>query len=110
MYLRAFFLQGMQKFFDSVIQAIIRHVNFDVVKCVLLASPGFIKDQLFDYMMQWATKMDEKKILDNRSKFVLAHCSSGFKHSVKGSSRQVFIVLQQQLRISSIISMVLSVF
>ncbi|OWA50088.1 Protein pelota [Hypsibius exemplaris] len=75
--------KGMNKFFDAVIQAIIRHINFDVVKCVLLASPGFIKDQLFDYMMQWAAKMDEKKVLDNKSKFVLAHCSSGFKHSVK---------------------------
>ena len=76
----------MQKFFDSVIQAIIRHINFDVVKCVLLASPGFVKDQLFDYMIQWATKTDEKKILDNKSKFVLAHSSSGFKHSVRGKN------------------------
>lgn len=74
----------MHKFFDAIIQAIVRHINFEVVKCVLLASPGFVKDQLFEYMIQWATKMDEKKILDNKSKFVLAHSSSGFKHSVKG--------------------------
>ncbi|XP_055342363.1 protein pelota-like isoform X2 [Paramacrobiotus metropolitanus] len=75
--------KGMQKFFDAIVQAILRHLNFDVLKCILLASPGFIKDQLYDYMLQWATKIDEKKILDNKSKFILAHSSSGFKHSVK---------------------------
>ena len=24
-------------------QAVLRHVNFDIVKCVLIASPGFVK-------------------------------------------------------------------
>ena len=32
--------------FQALMQAILRHVNFDVAKCVLLASPGFTKDQV----------------------------------------------------------------
>jgi len=27
-------------------QGILRHVNFEIVKCVLVASPGFTKDQV----------------------------------------------------------------
>ncbi|XP_055712976.1 protein pelota [Phlebotomus papatasi] len=75
--------KGLTKFYDAVMQGIQRHVNFDVVKCVLLASPGFVKDQFYDYMFQQAVNVDNKTLLDNKSKFVLVHSSSGFKHSLK---------------------------
>lgn len=75
--------KGLAKFFDSVMQGILRHVNFEVVKCVLIASPGFVRDQFFDYMMQEAIKTDNKLLLDNKPKFILVHASSGFKHSLK---------------------------
>lgn len=75
--------KGLAKFYDSILQSILRHVNFDVVKCVLLASPGFVKDQCYDYICQQAVKLDIKAILDNKSKFMLVHASSGFKHSLK---------------------------
>ena len=40
-----------------MISAILRHVNFEVVKCVLIASPGFTKDLFFDHMMAYAQKV-----------------------------------------------------
>ena len=40
------------KQFTQVVQAILRHVNFDVAKAVLIASPGFVRQQFFDYMYQ----------------------------------------------------------
>lgn len=52
--------KGLSKFYDAVLQAILRHINFDVVKCVLIASPGFVKDQFFEYMYQQAAKNDNK--------------------------------------------------
>lgn len=64
-------------------QGILRHVNFTVVKCVLIASPGFVKDQFFDFMIQQAARADIKILLENKSKFMLIHASSGFKHSLK---------------------------
>lgn len=51
---------GLTKFYEAVLQAIVRHINFDVVKCVLLASPGFVKDQFYEYMNQQAVKTDNK--------------------------------------------------
>lgn len=66
-------------------QGILRHVNFDIVKCIILASPGFVRDQFMNYMIQQAIKSDNKLIIENKSKFILVHSSSGFKHSLKGN-------------------------
>ena len=49
--------KALSKFYDSVITAILRHVNFDIVKCVLIASPGFTKDLFFEHMMAYAQKV-----------------------------------------------------
>ncbi|XP_078045291.1 pelota mRNA surveillance and ribosome rescue factor [Augochlora pura] len=75
--------KGLTRFYENVMQGILRHINFDIVKCVILASPGFVKDQYMDYMIEQAIKTDNKLILENKSKFLLVHSSSGFKHSLK---------------------------
>jgi stalled ribosome rescue protein Dom34 len=76
--------KALNRFFDAIVQAILRHVNFDVVKCLLVASPGFTKDQFFEYMINYANKaQDGKVLLDNKGKVILVHSSSGFKHSLK---------------------------
>lgn len=79
------YFQGLNKFYDAVQQAILRHVDFSVVKCVILASPGFVKDQFFEYMIQQAIKTDNKTLIENKGKFLLVKASSGFKHSLKGN-------------------------
>lgn len=66
-------------------QAIVRHVDFNIVKCVLIGSPGFVRDQFYEYMFRTAVKTDNKILLENKSKFMLVHASSGFKHSLKGT-------------------------
>ena len=44
--------QALVKYYDQVMTAILRHLNFDVVKAVVIASPGFVKDQFFEHMMK----------------------------------------------------------
>ncbi|XP_074634988.1 protein pelota homolog isoform X3 [Acropora palmata] len=78
--------KGLLKFYDALIQGILRHINFDVIKCILIASPGFVKEQFCDYMFQQALKSDWKAITENKSKFVLVHSSSGHKHALKGTN------------------------
>ncbi|RUS24975.1 hypothetical protein BC938DRAFT_472796 [Jimgerdemannia flammicorona] len=63
--------KGLVRFYDHVLQAILRHINFDIVKVVILASPGFVK------------KTDNKPLLEARPKFLLVHCSSGHKHALQ---------------------------
>lgn len=37
-------------------QAIQRHVDWSVVKCLVIAGPGFFKDQVMDYIMAGALR------------------------------------------------------
>lgn len=77
--------KNMEKFFERIIQALLTHINFDVVKAIIIASPGFIKDQFYEFMNQYAIKFIQtcKVLVDNKSKFILVHSASGFKHSLK---------------------------
>lgn len=84
-------------------QGILRHINFDIVKCIILASPGFVKDQFMDYMIQQAIKLDNKIILENKGKFLLVHSSSGFKHSLKGIFFKLIIKLINKYNIFFVI-------
>lgn len=77
--------KGMSRFFEAILQAVLRHVNFEVVKCVILASPGFLQEQLFAYIVDHAIKTENKLLLENRGKFIVAHSSSGHKYALRGA-------------------------
>ncbi|VEL08922.1 unnamed protein product [Protopolystoma xenopodis] len=75
--------KGLTRFFDQIMQALERHIRFDIVKCVLVASPGFLREQFFEYLFQTAQKQEKRLFLDNKGKFMLVHASSGHKHALK---------------------------
>ncbi|KAJ1553092.1 hypothetical protein HK096_009257, partial [Nowakowskiella sp. JEL0078] len=75
--------KAVTKFYDLVYQGILAHVDFNLVKVIILASPGFVRDQLYDYMFREAVKSENKVLLENKSKFVRVHCSSGRKHALQ---------------------------
>lgn len=74
--------KALEKFYELVLQGIIRHINFDVVKVVLVASPGFVREQFFEFMMREALRRELKMLLEHRSKFLLVHSSSGHRHAL----------------------------
>ncbi|KAI9497958.1 hypothetical protein BDB00DRAFT_802776 [Zychaea mexicana] len=74
--------KGLQKFYDQIYQAILRLLHFDIIKAVIIASPGFVREQVYQYIFDQAVKTDNKVLMENRSKFVLIHSSSGHKHSL----------------------------
>eukprot|EP01094_Clydonella_sp_ATCC50884_P005817 TRINITY_DN1478_c0_g4_i1.p1 TRINITY_DN1478_c0_g4~~TRINITY_DN1478_c0_g4_i1.p1 ORF type:complete len:395 (-),score=169.86 TRINITY_DN1478_c0_g4_i1:287-1471(-) len=75
--------KGLEKFYELVLQGIIRHIRFDLVKCVLVGSPGFVKDQFYEWMNAQAVKRDLRVLIENKSKFLLVHSSSGHKGALK---------------------------
>ena len=75
--------KGLARFYDALIAALLRVIRFDIVKVVLIASPGFIREEFHKYMMAEAVRRDDKVLLDNRHKFVLVRSSSGFRHSIR---------------------------
>ena len=74
--------KGMDRFMDAIMQALLRHVDFEIVKCVIIASPGFTKDQFYKYMCDRMVKENIKVLIDNKHKFLLVHSNSGFKSAL----------------------------
>ncbi|KAJ3361616.1 hypothetical protein GGF31_002208 [Allomyces arbusculus] len=74
--------KAITKFFEQIYQAILRHIDFSIVKGVLLASPGFLKDQLFEYIFAEAVRTEQRTLIENKPKFLVLHCSSGHKHAL----------------------------
>jgi protein pelota len=65
--------KAIEKFFEKLILSITQHLNFDTVKSLLIASPGFTKDQFFEYLQS------HKPAWFSQEKVILAHASSGEK-------------------------------
>lgn len=75
--------KGLEDFYEQIFQAMLKYINLEQIKCVIIASPGFVKDKFVEYMWQEASKRELKQLLDSRSKFLTAHSSTGFKHSIR---------------------------
>ncbi|KAL8170832.1 hypothetical protein V2J09_022636 [Rumex salicifolius] len=74
---------ALKKFFENVLQAFLKHVDFKVVRCAVIASPGFTKDQFHKHLLLEAEKRQLRPIIENKSRILLVHTTSGYKHSLK---------------------------
>lgn len=72
--------QSQSAFYDAVMKALLDNVVWDKVKVVILASPGFVKDEFFSYFIAEAQRKDLKSVLENRGKILLCHSSTGHKY------------------------------
>eukprot|EP00571_Detonula_confervacea_P008010 CAMPEP_0172315990 /NCGR_PEP_ID=MMETSP1058-20130122/26895_1 /TAXON_ID=83371 /ORGANISM="Detonula confervacea, Strain CCMP 353" /LENGTH=418 /DNA_ID=CAMNT_0013030205 /DNA_START=107 /DNA_END=1363 /DNA_ORIENTATION=- len=75
--------KAITKFYDAIYRAILTYVPFDKIKCVLLGSPGFQKDDFFKYLLAESVRRDDRPFIENKGKFVLCHSSSGHKHAIE---------------------------
>lgn len=75
--------KALQKFYRATYEALLRHINFGLVKAVLLASPGFVNSDFFAFLNAEAQLKEDKPLLQNKAKFVLCHSSSGHKHALE---------------------------
>jgi protein pelota len=75
--------KAVTKFYQAVYQAILNHVDFQKVKVVLLASPGFVKDDLYQYILTESVRREDRAFIENKSKFILCQASSGHKHALE---------------------------
>ena len=60
-----------------------QHIDFEKIKCVVLASPGFVKDEFLEYCLAECVRQDARDIIEHKSKFLCCHSSSGYKHSLQ---------------------------
>ncbi|KAI3975339.1 hypothetical protein MKX01_033579 [Papaver californicum] len=74
---------ALNKFFENVLQSFLQNVNFNVVRCAVIASPGFTKDQFHKYLLLEAERRQLRSIIENKSRILLVHTNSVFRHSLK---------------------------
>ena len=75
--------KALETFHSKVLNALLRHVDWSIVKCVVIAGPGFAKEGFKEYLHLEAQRRELKEWLSNRSKIILAPASSAYKHSLK---------------------------
>jgi protein pelota len=74
--------KALKKFFDNLLAAVLRHVDFAVVRVLLIAGPGFTKDAFVAHMFAEAQRRELKSLLEAKPKVITAHASSGYKHAL----------------------------
>ncbi|CAH02968.1 uncharacterized protein KLLA0_A08646g [Kluyveromyces lactis] len=72
----------VEKFYRATYASMVRHFDFDTLKCIIICSPGFYAKTLYDKVMQYAQEDQNKKILANTGKFLVAHCSTGYLQGI----------------------------
>ncbi|ANZ76234.1 BA75_02422T0 [Komagataella pastoris] len=66
------------KFLDSTIDTMLRNLDYVKLKAIVLASPGFVADNLLSKLFQKAAKDNNKDLLAAKSKFIVTHSSTGY--------------------------------
>jgi len=74
---------GIGRFFSAVLDALLRGVDLNAVKCVLVASPGFVKDDFHKFVFAEAATRGARELFDNRDKFVLCKSANGHLRALK---------------------------
>lgn len=74
--------KGLERFYNGVYTAFLRLIPFSTLRVVILASPGFTKDALYDYIFAQATKANNKALLQARNKFLRVNVTSPHVHSL----------------------------
>ena len=77
--------KSKKEFFSKILNQLVKQINFEIVKCVVVASPGFTKDEFGDYMTDQVENNMKvyETIKANLKKFIYVHSSSGYKQSLE---------------------------
>jgi protein pelota len=86
--------KAVTKFYEAVYQALLRHTDFTTIKCVLLASPGFVKDDFYQYLLAESVRREDRPFIENKQKFILCRASSGHRHALEEVFQDPTVIAQ----------------
>jgi len=72
--------ESMKKFFKNVARAMKANFDLNRLKCIIIASPGFVREDFMEYI--FIQNEENKPFIEHRGKFVSCRSSSGYKHSL----------------------------
>ena len=71
-----------EKFYKAIYAAMKKYYDFNSVKMIILCSPGFYAKTLMDKVLEYAREERNSAILNNKSRFLVAHCSTGYLQGI----------------------------
>mmetsp|Transcript_8174 Transcript_8174/g.24294 ORF Transcript_8174/g.24294 Transcript_8174/m.24294 type:complete len:396 (-) Transcript_8174:410-1597(-) len=75
--------KALSRFFDKVLQAVVRHVDWGTIKCLVIAGPGFAKDKFKEHLDLEVVRQELKVFQQHKRNILVAGVSSAHKHSLK---------------------------
>ncbi|KAH3669505.1 hypothetical protein OGAPHI_001626 [Ogataea philodendri] len=85
----------LDKFMEAAAESLIRNFNIEKLQVIVLVSPGFSARQLYDKLFSIATTTQNKPLVQAKSKFVVAHSSTGYLQGLEEALKSP--ELQKQL-------------
>ena len=76
--------KGREKFFGQILEKFLKNINFENIKVIIIASPGFTQEDFRKYMEEKIeNNKDYASLKSNLIKIIYTHSSSPFKHSLE---------------------------
>jgi protein pelota len=75
--------KAIENFYNRCFTAVQRHVDWGIIKCLVIAGPGFAKDGFRDYLDAEAQRQEFRPLLLNKAKIVLAPASNAYTQALK---------------------------
>jgi protein pelota len=76
--------KGLAKFYDAVYTTFLRLIPYASasLRAIVIASPGWVRDSVMDYIFKEATRTGNKALLAVKNKFIKIHVNSPHVHSL----------------------------
>jgi len=76
--------KGLTRFYSSLYTSFLRHIPYATpsIRAIVIASPGWVRDVVYDYIMAEASRTGNKTLMSVKNKFVRVHITSPHVHSL----------------------------
>jgi protein pelota len=76
--------KGLEKFYSTLYATFLRHIPYadPSMRAIVIASPGWVRDAVLEYIIKEATRTGNKALLASRNKFIKVHVTSPHVHSL----------------------------
>ncbi|PCH41114.1 pelota [Wolfiporia cocos MD-104 SS10] len=76
--------KGLSRFYSTLYSSFLRHIPYanPSLRAIVIASPGWVRDGVYDYIMSEASRTGNKALLGARNKFLKVHVNSPHVHSL----------------------------
>ena len=74
--------KALEKFFQTILDTLLRQLDLSESKPILVASPGFVAQGFVQHAMDYAARSNNKTLLAQKSNFIIVHSASGYMHAL----------------------------